>query len=169
MRNALKAGLAVGVVATVATAGFAMQVDANDGYRHHGQHDRHHYRHHRFLGHDYSRLMERFDADDNDELTQDELDAARKDLLAKHDADKNGELSLDEFKALWLEFMHRRMVRGFQQLDEDGSASVTVDEFIKPFSKAVSHMDRNGDGKLNSDDRRRSEHRRRHRDDTDED
>ena len=67
-------------------------------------------------------------------------------------------MTLEEFQALWAEFMRKRMVRGFQHIDEDGDAVITVEEFLKPFSEAVEHMDRNGDGILNKDDRKR--HRR---------
>ena len=174
MRNGLKAALAAGAIVAVGATGFAHETLAYDSYRGHGYHDgydKHHgkSRHHRsYRGHSYSRLMERFDSDGNNELTQEELDAARRDLLAKHDGDGNGELTLEEFQMLWLEFMHKKMVRSFQHIDEDGDAKITADEFVKPFSEAVRHMDRNGDDVLNSDDRRRGHHKRKDGDDVQE-
>ncbi|MGI9381588.1 MAG: EF-hand domain-containing protein [Methyloligellaceae bacterium] len=106
-------------------------------------------------GHSIERLLERFDTDKDGKLTQEELDAARKDLLANHDADKDGSLSLKEFESLWIEVMRRRMVRGFQRLDGDGDAAVTLEEFLKPFAHTVEVMDRNGDGVVSRSDRRR--------------
>lgn len=121
-------------------------------------------------GHSIERLLERFDTDKDGKLTQEELDAARKDLLAKHDADKDGKLSLQEFEPLWLEVMRRRMVRGFQRLDRDGDAAVTLEEFLKPFAHTVEVMDRNGDGSVSRGDRRRHrghhQNRRHHGPDT---
>jgi len=183
MRNGLKAALLAGAVTAFGVTGFAYTAQASnsDGYyqhhmghgkhhryhgkKHHRKHARKHRRHHSYQGHGFKRMMERFDANTDNELSQDELNTARKNLLAKHDGDKNGDLTLEEFQALWLEFMHKQMVRSFQHLDQDGDASVTVEEFLEPFSEAVAHMDRNGDGVLNGKDRR---HRNRHGNSTDE-
>ena len=102
----------------------------------------------------FARLMERFDTNKDGKLTQKELDDARRALLAKHDGNKDGKLSLKEFESLWLEVRRRAMVRSFQRLDADGNAAVTVDEFLKPFSRLVERFDRNEDGALSKDDRR---------------
>lgn len=120
--------------------------------QHHGGYGYQGPRRHR--GHSIERLLERFDTNKDGKLSQAELDAARKDLLASHDADKDGKLSLEEFATLWLEVMRRRMVRSFQRLDEDGDAVVTLEEFQKPFGTTVETLDRNGDGVLSRDDRR---------------
>lgn len=100
-------------------------------------------------------LFKRFDTDKDGKLTQKEINDAREALVAKHDADKNGELSLTEFQNLWLEVRHKRMVRAFQRLDEDGSAGVTTAEFLEPFANVVERRDRNGDGVLDKEDRKR--------------
>lgn len=165
MQNGVKAALAAGAIVALGAAGFAQDAVAYDNYRGHGYHggyDKHGKgRHHRsFRGHGFDRLMERFDTNGDKELTQEELDAARQDLLKKHDGDGNGSLTLEEFQALWLEFMRKQMVRSFQHIDEDGDGIVTTDEFIKPFSNAITHMDRNDDGVLNSDDRRRGHNKK---------
>jgi hypothetical protein len=160
MRNGLKAALAAGAIAALGAAGFAQQSIAYDKHRGHGyhggygKHDSSNRHHRSYRGHGFNRMMERFDKDGNQELTQDELNAARQDLLAKHDGDTDGKLTLEEFQMLWLEFMRKKMVRSFQHLDADGDAVISADEFVEPFSEAVRHMDRNGDGVLNSDDRR---------------
>ena len=98
--------------------------------------------------------MERFDTDKDGKLTQQELDDARKTLLAAHDSDKDGKLTLAEFETLWLEVKRERMVRGFQRIDRNGDASISLDEFIKPYADLVSRMDRNNDGVLDREDRR---------------
>lgn len=130
------------------------------GHGHHGwgHHKRGHRKHWR-KARRMDRLVERFDGDADGKLTQAELDDARKALMAKHDGDKDGKLSLAEFENLWLEFMHRRMVRGFQRIDTDGDAAITVEEFLKPYSKVVERMDRNEDGVLDKEDRRHKRHR----------
>ena len=167
MAYGLKAALAAGAVIIIGSAGLAATsapADAGHKKSGHGYHGKHHGKHHgkrhhrKHRGHGYKRLMERFDANGDKQLTQVELDTARTALLNKHDANGDGKLSLEEFQALWAEFMRKRMVRGFQHIDEDGDAVITVEEFLKPFSDAVENMDRNGDGILNKDDRKRHRH-----------
>ena len=51
-------------------------------------------------------------------------------------------------EALWLAAMREKMVDRFQDLDADGNAVVTTEEFKKPYANMVRHMDKNGDGVL---------------------
>ncbi|MGD9866641.1 MAG: EF-hand domain-containing protein [Hyphomicrobiales bacterium] len=166
MRKVTKVAIAAGAVVLAGAAGFATFAAADYGHRggwhkggHHG---------HQMGGYGKGRhmamLLERFDADKDGKLTQDELNQSRQDLLAKHDADKDGKLSLKEFETLWMEVMHRRMVRGFQRIDVDGDAAITTEEFLKPYSELVSRMDRNDDGVLDVNDRKRSWHHKHDRD-----
>ena len=169
------AAAALLLAGTAGMAGFAAadHRDNRDGRRHSGWHGKHHdggWRGHRrgrwnnrYGGssgwhgrrrHGGRRLMERFDADKNGKLTQDELDTGRKELLARHDGNKDGTLSVDEFGNLWLEVKRQRMVRGFQRLDKDGDASITADEFLKPFANLIAKLDRNDDGVFDNTDRR---------------
>lgn len=164
MKTATKFAVAAGVAGMVGAASLAGIAQAQDRGSWHGDKRQHaskvrHHGHHGHRGHKYERLMERFDTDKDGKLTQTELDDARKSLLARFDADKDGKLSLQEFEPLWLEVMRRRMVRGFQRLDIDGDAAITQEEFLKPFSSTVEKMDRNEDGVLDKQDRRRH-HRR---------
>lgn len=134
----------------------------------HGKHRGQHHgcqKHHGMKGHrgkhggygdrGINKLLERFDSDKDGKLTQAELDASRKALVEKYDTDKDGKLSLSEFEALWLDVKRRRMVRGFQYIDEDGDALITVEEFLKPYANAVESRDRDGDGTISRDDRRK--------------
>lgn len=150
MASMKRLALLTGALALAGAAGFATYAAAGQGK---GWHRSHHGNN--FRGHRVERMLERFDSDKDGKLTQDELNEARKQLLAKHDGDKDQSLTLAEFEKLWLEVMRRRMVRGFQRLDEDGDAKITVDEFLKPFAHAVEHMDRNGDGSISREDRHR--------------
>ena len=159
MRKATKIALAAGAVLLIGAAGLSSLAIAKNhgsgGWGHHGRGHQSGMRHAK-RG---QRLMERFDTDKDGKLTQQELDDARKTLLAAHDSDKDGKLTLAEFETLWLEVKRERMVRGFQRIDRNGDASISLDEFIKPYADLVSRMDRNNDGVLDREDRRHREWR----------
>jgi Ca2+-binding EF-hand superfamily protein len=100
-------------------------------------------------------LLEQFDSNNDGKLTQAEVDQARRDRFTQFDTDKDGILSLQEYQALWLDAMRRRVVDGFQILDDDGNAAVTTEEFMAPFGKVVQRLDRNDDGEISRDEFRR--------------
>jgi len=164
MRKATKIALAAGALILAGAAGLSSMATADSrgssGWGHHGK--SHHSGMHRGMGHHFGmhhgkgghRMMERFDTNEDGKLTQQELDEARKKLVAAHDGDKDGKLTLAEFEKLWLEVKRQRMVRSFQRIDRDADASITVDEFLKPFANLVSRMDSNDDGVLDREDRR---------------
>lgn len=99
------------------------------------------------------RMLERFDANGDDSLTQEEIDTFLAGELAEFDTSGDQTLDLGEFESLWLNFMRERMVDHFQFLDADGDGQVTAEEFNSPFEHAVDRMDRNGDGQLDRQDR----------------
>src|SRR3546814_4022522 len=68
---------------------------------------------------------------------------------------KDQSLTLGEYEQLWLDAMRERMVDRFQDLDADGDAKVTAEEFQRPFAKVVRHMDRNEDGVVDRSEARR--------------
>lgn len=105
-------------------------------------------------------LFERFDSDGDGRVSQEDVDTLRAERLAAFDADGDGELSLEEYQALWLDAMHRHMVRAFQRLDTDGDAKVTAEEFVHPFSKVVERFDRDGDGVVTKEELREAAQRR---------
>ncbi len=181
MRKGTKIALAAGAIALVGAAGLSSMAIADSrgsgGYGHHGMgmHSMGHHgmgmqkRGHRGMGRHgmghkswgMYRMLERFDTNEDGKLTQEELDDARKALLAAHDADKDGKLTLAEYEKLWLEVKRQRMVRSFQRTDRDGDASITIDEFLKPYAKMIARMDRNEDGVLDKEDRRHRKWRER--------
>jgi hypothetical protein len=129
----------------------------NDGYGKgrgdgHGPRHAHHRRHHGDDagargyqrdggGRRMARLLEQYDSDGDGKLTQAEIDQVRNDRLAKFDSNGDGKLSLEEYQVLWLERMHSRMVDEFQELDEDGDALVTGEEYLAPFAKFEQRME----------------------------
>jgi len=150
MQKKTKIGLAAGaaiLLAGGAAAGLA-QADGMMGGMGHGMW---HGRGHGFM---MTSMAERYDANKDGKITQDEIDQNRAAWLAEFDADKNGTLSLDEFKNLWLKARQEEMVREFQYFDRDGNAQVTLDEYKSPMSGIVAEMDRNNDGALTRDDHR---------------
>lgn len=147
-KTKLVAGGAVAILALGAAVGLA-SASMDDGWR---------------VGHGWGvghgpgmmgqRMMERYDADKDGKLTQQEIDQNRTQWHAEFDGDKNSALSLEEFKALWMKARGEMMVREFQFLDRDGNAQVTLEEYTAPMRGIVSARDRNGDGVLSADDRR---------------
>ena len=112
------------------------------------------------------RMFESFDTNADGALTQEEIDTFRTERFAAFDGNGDKALELDEYKALWLDAMHERMVDRFQKLDADGDGKVTDAEFGEPFARMVARADRNGDGKIDKDDRMG---RGKHHDDDDDD
>ncbi|MHA1599330.1 MAG: EF-hand domain-containing protein [Alphaproteobacteria bacterium] len=167
LAGALLAAIAVPAYAANNMANKDSHERAEHGERHHGQgsgmghgsgmHGKHHggmMGHGMMGGHD---MIMTFDADGNGRVTQAEIDEFRGNRLAKFDTDGNGSLSLPEYEALWLAAMREKMVDRFQDLDADGDAMVTTEEFKRPYANLVRHMDKNGDGELSREHGKKNE------------
>jgi Ca2+-binding EF-hand superfamily protein len=157
MRTRTKVMLAVGAI----TLGTTTMVDASQagggwGRGHHGG----------GWGGGGDRLFEQFDANGDGLITQAEIDQVLGDRLASFDQNNDGSLNLEEYQALWLDAMRERMVDRFQAHDDDGDATVTVEEFVGSYSSMVRRLDSNDDGQLTREDFRRP--RDRDRDDDDD-
>lgn len=150
---------AAGIAGITALAGLAM-ADMEGGWHGRG-HDR---------GMFWQGMFERYDANNDGKITQDEINNNRQAWYAEFDIDKDGKISLVEFEKLWLKARHRMMVREFQFLDVDGDGNVTLLEYKEPLENIVADRDRNGDGSLSREDRpprgdgERGKQRWRHRD-----
>jgi Ca2+-binding EF-hand superfamily protein len=129
------------VAAALAVAGVVSSAHADRGRGHHGA-----------MMHG---MMDRYDANKDGKLTQEEIDQNRTQWHAQYDADKSGGLTLAEFEALWLKARRDQLVREYQQFDRDGDGNVTLDEYKMPLATMVAERDINGDGMLSQDDRRR--------------
>ncbi len=134
----------VALAGLVAAAGFA-HADRGGGWGGHG------------WGHGHGRMMEnmaeRYDANKDGKISQEEIDTNRTATHGQFDADKDASLNLAEFEKLWLQANRERMVREFQRFDEDGDAKVTLDEYKKPLEGMVARADRDGDGMMGPEDR----------------
>jgi hypothetical protein len=138
MKNKMKIWLAAGASVAAGAALIASVAHADRGR--HGMND-------------VSAMMERYDANRDGALSQDEIDTNRTQWHGEFDKDKSGDLSLAEFEALWLKARREMMVREYQEFDRDGDGKLTLDEYRAPLNAMVSRLDRNGDGLINKDDR----------------
>lgn len=148
MQKKTKFGLAAGAATLLAIGGFAGLASADMGGRGWGMGMGHGMR--GMMG---MQMMERYDANKDGKITQDEIDQNRTGWHGEFDGDKNSSLSLDEFKNLWLKARNEEMVREFQSFDRDGNGQVTLDEYKQPLADLVAGRDRNGDGALSKEDR----------------
>ncbi|MFD0915792.1 EF-hand domain-containing protein [Pseudahrensia aquimaris] len=121
-----------------------------------GKKDRGHRRHHRGgkRGGGMMQMLRAADANNDGDITKEEIDTYRAAQVAAADANKDGNISLGEFETIWMDMTKQRMVRAFQRLDADGDGSVTQAERDAPVERMVRRMDRNGDGVINREDRR---------------
>ena len=97
-------------------------------------------------------MMERYDANDDKKVTQEEINTNREAWHKEFDANNDGKLSLDEFKQLFLKARAQRIVRQFQRFDRDGDAGLTQEEYLRPLADMVEMRDRNGDGAVSRED-----------------
>jgi Ca2+-binding EF-hand superfamily protein len=146
MKKTLLIAGAAGLAAITALAGFAMA--DMDGGGHGRGHDR---------GRHWQGVFERYDANKDGKVTQEEIDNNRQAWYAEFDIDKDGKLSIVEFEKLWLKARHRMMVREFQFFDTDGDGNVTILEYKGPLEDLVVERDRNNDGALSRADRPRKD------------
>jgi Ca2+-binding EF-hand superfamily protein len=147
MRTRTKLMLAAGAIALGSTALVSASMAGAGGRGHHHGHGG--------PGGGYGmRMFEMFDTNQDGQVTQVEIDELRTSRLAEFDQNDDGNLTLEEYQALWLDAMRERMVDRFQDLDDDGDAIVTTEEFVEPYNRAVQRMDHNEDGAITRDDMR---------------
>ena len=110
---------------------------------------------HGFRGHGpmgYGEMSERYDANKDGKISQEEIDTNRTSWLTEFDGDKSGALALGEFQNLWLKARNQQMVREFQQFDRDANGQVTLDEYKLPLAKIVAEMDQDKDNALSDEE-----------------
>ena len=151
MQKKTKIALAAGAVALALAAGIAGMAQAQMtgmSWRHHGMEGGPMGMHAMVMN-----FMERYDANKDGKIGQDEIDQNRTAWFNEFDTAKKGTLTLEQFQNLWLKEHHTQMVRAFQFLDHNGDSQVTLDEYKQPMANLVADLDRNNDGTLGRDDR----------------
>ena len=103
-------------------------------------------------------IMEQVDANEDGKLSRAEIDESVRSRMVGADSNRDGKLDLGEFQPLLVEMMRPKIVDGFQFLDADGDAVITMEELEGPVARVVSRLDLNDDGELTE-----NEMQRRHR------
>ena len=132
---------AVGVFGFMAVAGSAI-ADRAHGMRGH---------HQGMMGNHFRSLAERYDADQDGEITQEEIDRNRAEWHAEFAGDGDA-MTLEQFQDLWLRARNRQMVREFQSFDRDGDGRITLEEYQRPMADLVERLDRTDSQSLGRDD-----------------
>lgn len=89
-------------------------------------------RDHAMMGHDMMRML---DADDDGNVTPQEMREQMQAKLTEYDSDGDGNLSIAEFEALHSAMIRETMVDRFQHLDADGDGAITSEEMGAPARK----------------------------------
>lgn len=80
-------------------------------------------------------FMQRFDSDQDGNVTRDEIEAIRAQEFEDADSDQSGGLSFEEFDALGEEKRAERLNRRLAMLDTDGDGGVSLEEFQSAYPK----------------------------------
>ena len=110
---------------------------------------------HGFRGHGamgFSEMVERYDANKDGKISQDEIDTNRANWLTEADGDKSGTLALAEFQNLWLKAHNQQVIRDFQRLDRDANGQITAEEYKLPLANFVAELDSNKDNAISADE-----------------
>jgi Ca2+-binding EF-hand superfamily protein len=146
---------AAGAFGFMAVAGTAL-ADRSRG--HHAMHRGHHQG---MMTNHFSGLAERYDLNQDGEITQEEIDRNRAEWHAEFAGDGDA-MTLEQFQNLWLRARRLQMVREFQRFDRDGDGRITLEEYQRPMVEFVERLDRTDSQSLTRDDfqRRSKMHRR---------
>ncbi|MEL6287230.1 MAG: EF-hand domain-containing protein [Pseudomonadota bacterium] len=102
------------------------------------------------------RMLRSMDADDNGELTLQELEQGQARRFDQADANGDGQVTADEMKAQRMRRIERRMERRIQRqmrrLDENRDGVVSKAEFVDAAKQRFTWADLNDDGTLTRDE-----------------
>ena len=150
---ALGAAGIIGFMA-VAESALADRTRGKNGY-HGGGH------HQGMMARQFRSMAERYDLDQDGEITQEEIDRNRAEWHAEFSGDGDA-MTLGQFQDLWLRARRHQMVREFQSFDRDGDGRITLEEYQRPMDDLVQRFARSDSQSLSREDFQRSgkKHRR---------
>ena len=99
-----------------------------------------------------NRFLQRFDANNDGKVTQEEINTVKSEQFAKYDKDGNGVLSLEEWQAMRQDRMKERQAQGFSRHDANGDGGISKEEFLAKSNRWMERMDHNGDHMIDQDE-----------------
>ncbi|MCU0801319.1 MAG: EF-hand domain-containing protein [Rhodobacteraceae bacterium] len=138
---------------TTAEAPIQVRHARDDGERRHGRGERGG----PMGGEMFRAMFTEADTNSDGSVSAEELTALRDAKVALGDTNADGALTLAEFQTIWQVMMQPQTVDAFQHVDADGDGTITAAELDALVTNALDRMDRNGDGLINQDDRRRGD------------
>ena len=102
--------------------------------------------------------MQAIDADQNGEITKQELDTFQQQHFSKSDTDGDGQISADEFQAAKERMQQERIQKHFERMDKDGNGTLSQEELQSKFQKYFEKCDKNSDDVLSKDELKQCHH-----------
>lgn len=96
--------------------------------------------------------MHAVDADQNGEITKQEVESFQQQHFSKMDADGDGQVTSEEFQAAKERMRQERMQKHFERLDKDSNGSLNQEELQSKFQKYFEKCDKNSDDVLSKDE-----------------
>jgi hypothetical protein len=96
--------------------------------------------------------LKKADANNDGEVTFDEVEELRSKRFIEYDADKDGVVTGEEIEAVIQERVEKRAQRMTRRFDQDRDGKITTDEFNRFAKERFGWMDLNDDGKIAGDE-----------------
>ncbi|MCH2395101.1 EF-hand domain-containing protein [Oceanibaculum sp.] len=107
-------------------------------------------------------MLERFDANNDGQITRAEVEAAHAARLAKFDTDKDGALSPDEFRSMMAARLDEMAARGFSRMDRNKDGKIGPDEQRHSPAPMFGRLDANWDGVVTTEELRQARFEHKH-------